>query len=69
RELLGLDNIEDIIGQIDEAAEVDIEGMEQEAEAVKSGTVEDIKSADEVIEEMDEEMETGLEGEPEPESE
>ncbi|MFB6300613.1 MAG: phosphoesterase, partial [Halobacteriales archaeon] len=65
RELLGLDNIEDIIGQIDEAAEVDIEGMEEEAAAVKSGSVEDIKSADEVIEEMDEEMESDLETEPE----
>ncbi|WP_276300282.1 SPFH domain-containing protein [Halorussus lipolyticus] len=56
RELIGLDNIEEILGQIDEEAEMDVEAMEQEAQAIKEG--EDpasIKSADEVIEEMDEE--------------
>ncbi|PSP56584.1 phosphoesterase [Halobacteriales archaeon QS_1_67_19] len=55
RELIGLDNIEEILGQIDEEAEMDVEAMEQEAQAIKEG--EDpasIKSADEVIEEMDE---------------
>ena len=58
RELLGLDNIEEILGQIDEAAEMDVEQLEQAAEAIKAGdTGADIKSANEVIEEMDEEME------------
>lgn len=55
RELLGLDDIEEIIGQIDEAAEMDVEEMEQQAEAIKTGDVEDLRSADEVIEEMDDE--------------
>jgi regulator of protease activity HflC (stomatin/prohibitin superfamily) len=54
RELLGLDDIEEILGQIDEAAEMNIEQMEQEAEAVKAGAEPDIKSADEVIAEADE---------------
>ena len=62
RELLGLDDIEEILGQIDEAAEMDIEAMEQQAEAVKTGTVNNIKSADEVIEEMDDEFEGGPAG-------
>ncbi|MFB6228525.1 MAG: SPFH domain-containing protein [Halobacteriales archaeon] len=69
REMLGLDNIEEILGQIDEAANVDveeIEEMEQEADAVSAGA-ENIRSADEVIEEMDEELEPAAE--PEPESE
>jgi regulator of protease activity HflC (stomatin/prohibitin superfamily) len=54
RELIGLDDIEEIIGQIDQAAEMDVEQLEQEAQAVKEGDV-DIKSADEVIAEADEE--------------
>lgn len=54
RELLGLDDIEEILGQIDEAADLDVDQLEQEAQAVKSGSVEDIRSAEEVIEEMDE---------------
>lgn len=54
RELLGLDNIEEIIGQIDEEAEMDVEAMEQEAQAIKEGDdPTNIKSANEVIEEMD----------------
>ena len=58
RELLGLDNIEEILGQIDEAAEMDVEQLEEAAEAIKAGdTTGGIKSANEVIEEMDEEME------------
>jgi regulator of protease activity HflC (stomatin/prohibitin superfamily) len=55
RELIGLDNIDEILGQIDEEAEMDVEAMEQEAQAIKEG--EDpasMKSADEIIEEMDE---------------
>jgi regulator of protease activity HflC (stomatin/prohibitin superfamily) len=56
RELLGLDDIEEILGQIDEEAEMDVEAMEQEAQAIKEGEdPANIKSADEVIEEMDEE--------------
>jgi regulator of protease activity HflC (stomatin/prohibitin superfamily) len=58
RELLGLDNIEEILGQIDEEAEMDVEAMEKEAQAIKEGEdPKNIKSADEVIEEMDAEME------------
>ncbi|RBI61680.1 phosphoesterase [halophilic archaeon] len=58
RELIGLDNIEEILGQIDEEAEMDVEAMEQEAQAIKQGEdPKNIKSADEVIEEMDAEME------------
>jgi regulator of protease activity HflC (stomatin/prohibitin superfamily) len=51
RELIGLDDIESILGEIDEAAEMDMEELEQEAEAIKSGATPDIKSPDEVIEE------------------
>jgi regulator of protease activity HflC (stomatin/prohibitin superfamily) len=54
RELIGLDDIEEILGQIDEAAEMDIEELEQEAEAIKSGAGTDIKSADEVVQDADE---------------
>jgi regulator of protease activity HflC (stomatin/prohibitin superfamily) len=53
RELLGLDDIDQILGQIDEAAEMDIEQLEQEAEAIKAGGGTDIKSPDEVIAEAD----------------
>ena len=55
RELIGLD---------------DIEELEQEAEAIKSGAGTDIKSADEVVQEADEGADfTGEEPEPEPETE
>jgi hypothetical protein len=37
RELIGLDDIEAILGQIDEEAEIDIEEMEQAAQAIKEG--------------------------------
>ncbi|PSQ15971.1 phosphoesterase [Halobacteriales archaeon QS_8_69_26] len=57
REMLGLDDIEDILGQIDEEAEMDVEAMEEEAQAIKEGeTAANIRSAEEVIEEADEEM-------------
>ena len=57
REMLGLDDIEEILGQIDQEAEIDTEAMEQEAQAIKQGAdPTDIRSADEVIEEMDEEI-------------
>jgi regulator of protease activity HflC (stomatin/prohibitin superfamily) len=68
RELIGLDDIEEILGQIDEAAEMDIEELEQEAEAIKSGAGTDIKSADEVVQDADEGADfTGEEREPETE--
>ncbi len=37
RELIGLDDIADIIGEIDEQAEMDVEAMEQQAQAIKEG--------------------------------
>ncbi|WP_257298433.1 SPFH domain-containing protein [Haloarchaeobius sp. FL176] len=60
REMLGLDDIEEIIGQIDEEAEMDVEKMEQQAEAVKQGQdPRRIKESDEVIDEADEEFSGG----------
>ena len=57
RELLGLDNIDEILGQIDEEADVDVEAMEEEAQAIKEGNdAANIRDPDEVIEEMDAEM-------------
>ncbi|MEF8781703.1 MAG: SPFH domain-containing protein [Haloarculaceae archaeon] len=58
REMLGLDDIEEILGQLDDEDNViDVEQMEQEAEAVKTGeATADIKDPDEVIDEMDEEI-------------
>ncbi|MEF8824728.1 MAG: SPFH domain-containing protein [Halapricum sp.] len=38
RELIGLDDIKEILGEIDKAAEVDVEELEQQAKAVKDGT-------------------------------
>ena len=65
RALLGLDNIEELLGQIDEEAEMDLEEMEQEARAIQEGEdPTDIRSADQVIEEieeMDEELVVDLE--------
>jgi hypothetical protein len=59
REMLGLDDIEEILGQIDKDAEADIEEMEKQAQAVKEGSAgADIRDPDEVIEEMDQEMES-----------
>ncbi|MFA1610540.1 SPFH domain-containing protein [Halobellus rubicundus] len=51
RELLGLDDIEEILGQIDQATEMDVEELEQEAEAIKQGAGTDFKDADAVIQE------------------
>jgi len=59
REMLGLDDIEEILGQIDEEAEVDVEAMEEEAQKIKHGQDAGVDSADEVIEEMDAEIEDG----------
>jgi Asp-tRNA(Asn)/Glu-tRNA(Gln) amidotransferase C subunit len=69
RELIGLDDIEEILGQIDEAAEMDIEELEQEAEAIKSGAGTDIKSPDEVVEDAEDAEVAGSGAEPEPETE
>jgi Asp-tRNA(Asn)/Glu-tRNA(Gln) amidotransferase C subunit len=57
REMLGLDDIEKILGEIEQDAEVDTEAMEQQAQAIKSGEdPANIKDPDEVIEEMDQEF-------------
>ena len=57
REMLGLDDIEEILGRIDEDAEMDVEQMEAEAEAIKAGADEtEIKNANDVIAEMDSDM-------------
>jgi len=55
RKMLGLDDIDEILGEIDQAAEMDIEQLEQEAEQVKTGDT-GIKSANEVIDEANEEV-------------
>ena len=55
REMLGLDDIEAMLGEIDEAAEMDVEQLEQQAEAVKAGES-NIKSADDVIADADDEI-------------
>ena len=58
RGMLGLDDIEKILGQIDQEAEADIEEMEAQAQAVKEGSAgAEIRDPDKVIEEMDQEME------------
>jgi regulator of protease activity HflC (stomatin/prohibitin superfamily) len=57
RELIGLDDIAEIIGEIDQEAEMDVEAMEQEAQAIKEGQdPAEISDPDEVIEEMDQEF-------------
>ena len=63
RKMLGLDDIDEILGEIDQAAEMDIEQLEQEAEQVKTGDA-GIKSPDEVIDEADEEALTESETSP-----
>ncbi|MBX0293411.1 SPFH domain-containing protein [Haloarcula nitratireducens] len=57
REMLGLDDIEEILGQIDEEAEVDVEAMEEEAQKIKRGQDSGVDNADEVIEQMDADLE------------
>jgi hypothetical protein len=51
--MLGLDDIEEILGELEDEDEiVDVEKMEEEAEAVKAGeTTADIKDPDEIMEE------------------
>ncbi|MDB2273638.1 SPFH/Band 7/PHB domain protein [Halorubrum ezzemoulense] len=64
RKMLGLDDIDEILGQIEESAEMNVEELEKEAEAVKSGDAgASIRSADEVIQEMDDEEATEVEKE------
>jgi regulator of protease activity HflC (stomatin/prohibitin superfamily) len=58
REMLGLDDIEEILGQIDEEAQVDVEAMEEEAQKIKEGQDTGLDSADEMIEEMDAEIDS-----------
>ena len=62
REMLGLDDIEEILGQIDQQAEVDVEAMEQEAQKIKRGQDAGVDDADEVIEEMDAQIDQGDDG-------
>jgi regulator of protease activity HflC (stomatin/prohibitin superfamily) len=60
REMLGLDDIEEILGQIEEETEMDVEEMEQQAQAIKEGAdPADIRDPDEVISEMDQEVPGG----------
>ena len=63
REMLGLDDIEEILGQIDEEAQVDVEAMEEQAQKIKHGEDSGVDSADEVIEQMDAEIGDGPGGE------
>ncbi|MFC6717142.1 SPFH domain-containing protein [Natrialbaceae archaeon GCM10025810] len=57
RELIGLDDIAEIIGEIDEEAEMNVEELEEQARAIKEGKNADaIRDADEVIEEMGEDF-------------
>jgi regulator of protease activity HflC (stomatin/prohibitin superfamily) len=60
RELLGLDDIAEMIGQIDEEADLDVQEMEQEAQAIQEGEdMTEIQDPDEVISEMDQEFGEG----------
>jgi regulator of protease activity HflC (stomatin/prohibitin superfamily) len=47
RELLGLDDINEILGEIDAEADIDIEAMEEEAEAIKTGADEQMANPEE----------------------
>jgi hypothetical protein len=58
RELIGLDDIDEILNEIDEDAELDVDEMEQEAEAIKTGEATDeIQDPDDVISEVDQSSE------------
>jgi regulator of protease activity HflC (stomatin/prohibitin superfamily) len=58
RQMLGLDNIDEILGQIDEEADLDVEEMEQEAQAIKEGEdIDTIQDPDEVIGGMSDDFE------------
>ena len=63
RELIGLDDIDEILGNIGEEADLDGEEMEQQAEAIKSGnTSTNIQDSEEVVTEADERDETTTDG-------
>ncbi|QLK24910.1 SPFH/Band 7/PHB domain protein [Natrinema zhouii] len=63
RELIGLDDIAEIIGEIDQEADMDVEAMEQEAQAIKEGKdPANITDPDEVIEEMDQDFQSQADG-------
>ncbi|WP_136716752.1 SPFH domain-containing protein [Halorientalis salina] len=53
RELLGLDDIKEILGEIDEAAQMDVAALEQQAKAVKDGNA-NMETADTVEGAVDE---------------
>ncbi|GGL72641.1 SPFH domain-containing protein [Halocalculus aciditolerans] len=67
RELLGLDDIDEILNQIEEGAEFDPKEIEEAAQAVKSGEDTGAKSTEDVLSEMDDELEAQLK-QSEPES-
>ncbi|NHN42420.1 SPFH/Band 7/PHB domain protein [Halorubellus sp. JP-L1] len=57
REILGLDDIDEILGQIEEESEPDVEAMEEQAQAIKEGEdPADIQDPDDVIAEMEDEF-------------
>nr|WP_279527291.1 SPFH domain-containing protein [Halospeciosus flavus] len=56
RELLGLDNIDDILNEISEEAEIDPEELEQQAEEIMAGKDTGAQETEQVIEEMDAEL-------------
>ncbi|WP_232687390.1 SPFH domain-containing protein [Halobacterium zhouii] len=58
RELIGLDDIDEILNQISEEADVDPSKLEEQAKAVQEGADPGMKSADEVIEKMDAELDS-----------
>ena len=63
RELIGLDDIAEIIGEIDQEADMDVEAMEQEAQAIKEGKdPAEISDPNEVIEEMDQDFQGQADG-------
>lgn len=64
REMLGLDDIDEIIGQLDETAEMDIDEIDEDAETIKEGDeTPDIKDSNDVIEEVDADVDAELETE------
>jgi regulator of protease activity HflC (stomatin/prohibitin superfamily) len=57
REILGLDDIDEILGQIEEESEPDVEAMEEQAQAIKEGEdTAEISDPDDVIAEMEDEF-------------
>ncbi|WP_227131598.1 SPFH domain-containing protein [Halorubellus salinus] len=57
REILGLDDIDEILGQIEEESEPDVEAMEEQAQAIKEGEdTAQISDPDDVIAEMEDEF-------------